>query len=136
MGHVFLSQAWFDAVSVLREEVLETLNNDMPAEINTLQMNIAVSDASGEKRFAFSGGDVSIGQLDNPDVTLYIDYPIAQRLFEEGDSGAAVQAFMAGQIRVEGDMSRLIPLQQYMNVQPSEQQLVLRQRVLDMTDFP
>jgi len=99
-------------------------------------MNIVGSGSSGAACFVLSGGDARIGQLDDPEVTLYIDYPVAQRLFLAGDPGAAVQAFMAGQIRVEGDMSRLIHLQQHMNAQPNEQQLVLRQRVLDMTEFP
>ena len=38
-------------------------------------------------------------------------YAVARQMFVEGNQQAAMQAFMGGQIKVEGDMTKLMAMQ-------------------------
>jgi len=51
------------------------------------------------------------GRLDSPDVTITTDYTTAKALFVELDQQVAMQAFMAGKIKVQGDLTKLIALE-------------------------
>jgi putative sterol carrier protein len=61
-----------------------------------------------------SGGDISmeLGELDNPDLTVTTDYATAKAITVDGDAQQAMQAFMQGKVKVQGDMSKLMLLQQ------------------------
>lgn len=60
-----------------------------------------------------SGGEIIIehGHLDNPELTVTVDYATAKAAFVNRDTQAVMQAFFAGKILVEGDVSRLMALQ-------------------------
>jgi len=60
-----------------------------------------------------SGGelDMEIGHLENPDLTVTIDYETAKAIFVDGNPQAGMQAFMAGKIKVQGDMTKLMAMQ-------------------------
>jgi hypothetical protein len=60
-----------------------------------------------------SGGalDMDLGHLENPDLTVTIDYETAKAIFVEGNPQAGMQAFMAGKIKVQGDMTKLMAMQ-------------------------
>ena len=51
------------------------------------------------------------GHLGNPEPIIAIEYQVARKLFLNQDPGAAGQAFFAGKIMVEGDISRIFLLQ-------------------------
>ncbi len=57
-----------------------------------------------------SGGGFDIGasHLDDPDVTVSLDYATARGLFVAGNVQAVLQAFLAGQLKVDGDLSKLL----------------------------
>jgi putative sterol carrier protein len=48
------------------------------------------------------------GHLENPDVTVTTDYATAKTLVVLNDQQAAMQAFMQGKIKVQGDMSKIM----------------------------
>jgi putative sterol carrier protein len=54
---------------------------------------------------------LELGALTDPEVTVTTDYETARRLFVDFDSQAAMQAFMAGKVKVQGDMMKLLALQ-------------------------
>ena len=54
---------------------------------------------------------LDIGHLENPDLKVTVDYETAKAILMEGNPQAGMQAFMAGKIRVEGDMAKLMALQ-------------------------
>jgi putative sterol carrier protein len=60
-----------------------------------------------------SSGDVvmELGELDAADLTVTTDYDTARKLFVEQDQAAGMQAFMAGKIKVQGDMMKMMALQ-------------------------
>ena len=55
---------------------------------------------------------------------------LARRLFIENDQSAGMQGFMSGQIKIEGDMSKLMAMQ---TVQPSASQKALQKQILEAT---
>lgn len=136
MALQFLSKEWFDQVLALRAEVEATLGADgIPAEVKLVKLNISVPHESGEKHFSLKDGDAYMGHITDADTKLTVEYDVARRLIIEGDVSAGMQAFMSGQIRVEGDMSKLLLLQQHLAAQPTPEQLALRAKVVEFTTF-
>ena len=60
-----------------------------------------------------SGGDVELdlGHIDNPDLTVTLDYETAKAIIVDQNPQAGMQAFMAGKIKVQGDMTKLMAMQ-------------------------
>jgi putative sterol carrier protein len=54
---------------------------------------------------------LELGHIEAADLTVTLDYATAKAILVEGNPQAGMQAFMAGRIRVEGDMSKLMALQ-------------------------
>lgn len=130
----FLGAAWFEQVMSLRAEAEATLGSaGIPDEVRSLRVNLRVPHPEGERQFALADGNPQQGHVADAQATLTVEYDVARRLFLEGDVSAAMQAFMAGQIRVEGDMSKLLLLQQYIGATPSAGQLALRDKVIAFT---
>ena len=47
----------------------------------------------------------------DPDLTLTTDYDTAKKIFVDQDQAAGMQAFMAGKIKVQGDMMKMMAMQ-------------------------
>ncbi|MBI4884781.1 MAG: SCP2 sterol-binding domain-containing protein [Actinobacteria bacterium] len=60
-----------------------------------------------------SSGDVvmELGAMETPDLTVTTDYETARSVFVEQDQAAGMQAFMAGKIKVQGDMMKMMAMQ-------------------------
>ena len=103
----FLSDAWFDAASALIKEHAPAA----PPSTN-LVMNLEVTD--GEKTVEFFMGSkdgetmFGKGKADGADLTMSTDMDTARAVFVSGDQQAGMQAFMAGKVRVQGDMTKLM----------------------------
>jgi putative sterol carrier protein len=61
-----------------------------------------------------SSGDMEmeLGQLDDAEVTVTVDYATAKAIFVDQNPQAGMQAFMSGKIKVQGDMTKLMAMQQ------------------------
>ncbi len=55
--------------------------------------------------------ELETGHLDSPDLTITVEYQTAKALLVDGDPQAAMQAFLSGRIKVDGDITKLIALQ-------------------------
>jgi SCP-2 sterol transfer family len=110
--HQFLSDEWFAIVDKLVEEH----GADAPAHASIV-MNLTVTDTPfGEERHLHMGakdgrGHWGIGHANDADVTLTTDYVTAKEVFVSGDPAAGMQAFMAGRVKVQGDMAKLMAAQ-------------------------
>ena len=51
------------------------------------------------------------GHVDGPDVTATLDYETAKAMMVDSNPQAAMQAFMAGKIKLQGDMTKAMALQ-------------------------
>lgn len=124
MSQEFLSEGWFAKVKELRDAAG---NVEAPAALADLVINLTVTDApGGDKAMALVGGMLEEGHHDDAGTTMIVPADLAKRIFIEGDQSAGMQGFMSGQIRVEGDMSKLMALQ---TAQPTEAQKALMQQI-------
>jgi hypothetical protein len=55
--------------------------------------------------------EIDTGHLPVVDVTLTLDYPTAKAILVEQDPQSAMQAFLGGRIKVQGDLAKVIVLQ-------------------------
>lgn len=114
MTHAFLSDDWMAAAKAVREKYA-----DQAAKVTTIvRMNQIITDVPfGEGTLSVfldtSSGDVvlELGALDAPDLTVTTDYDTARKIFVDQDQAAGMQAFMAGKIKVQGDMMKMMALQ-------------------------
>ena len=111
----FLSDEWLEAAKKIREESA----GDSAPPAHAVRMNQVITDVpfgegSIDAHMDTSGGDVQmdIGHLENPDLTVTLDYATAKAILVDGNPQAGMQAFMAGKIKVQGDMTKLMAMQQ------------------------
>ena len=109
----FLSDEW---VAEARKFRAEHKGVSVPAA-NPVRINLVVTEVPGSGQIdAYvdtSAGELDIerGHLDGTDLTVTLDYVTAKALLVDGNPQAAMSAFMAGKIRVDGDMSKLLAMQ-------------------------
>ena len=124
----FLSDAWFDEVEKLRSEAPEP-----PAGLADLMLNIVITGGpEGDKEVHTKAGQFERGLVDGAPTKLTVPYDVAKAIFIEGNQQAGMQAFMSGQIKVEGDMSKLMAMQAQGG--PSADQQAFQQKIKDLTD--
>ena len=115
MAYKFLSEEWLEAAKKIREEY----HGKAAPPAHAVRMNQIITDVPfGEgtinAHMDTSGGDLEMdtGHLENPDLTVTLDYATAQAILVDGNPQAGMQAFMAGKIKVQGDMTKLMAMQQ------------------------
>jgi putative sterol carrier protein len=126
MAHEFLSEDWFAAVDELRPEAPEP-----PDVLKDLVINLTVTGApDGDLELRIDGGQLERGHAEGAPTTMTVPYATAKALFIQNDQAAAMQAFMSGQIKVTGDMTKLMMMQ---TVPPSAEQQAFSQKLADLT---
>lgn len=106
MPNPFLSDAWLDDVQQLAADAGKGLMPD------TVQLNMVVTGSpEGDKELHVADGAFAKGLLDGAPTKITLPYEVARSMFVKGDQQAAMQAFMSGQIKVEGDMTKLMAMQ-------------------------
>lgn len=102
----FLSDPWFDAA----EKLIQEHKPEVPPA--NLVMNLEVADGDKTVKFFMGAknGDVLFGKgtTEGADLTMSTDVDTARSVFISGDQQAGMQAFMAGKVRVQGDMTKLM----------------------------
>jgi len=119
----FLSEQWLEAVEQLRTAHLAAApaqpadgDRGAPVRINQTVTGVPFGDGTVLLHVDTSGLSfpLGLGHLDNADVLLELGYPVARALLVDGDPQTVMQAFMTGQLRVHGEMAKLILAQQQM----------------------
>jgi hypothetical protein len=127
MPHVFLSDDWFDAVDGLRDEMPEP-----PAAAKDLTINIVVAGGpEGDREIHMAGGRFERGLAADAPTKLTVPFDVARSMFIEGNQQAGMQAFMSGQIKVEGDMSKLMAMQA--GGGPTPEQIAIQEKLKALT---
>jgi hypothetical protein len=110
----FLSTEWLDEAKKIRDEY----HGKTPPAAHAVKMNqiitdVPFGDGTINAHMDTSSGDLEMdmGHVDAPDVTVTLDYETAKAIFVEGNPQAGMQAFMAGKIKVQGDMTKLMAMQ-------------------------
>jgi hypothetical protein len=110
--HPFLSDTWFDEVRHLHDSV-----GGAAPEGAEIRMNLMITgtpfDGDLQIHMAAEGGHADWGKshLEDPDVTLTLSYDTARAIFVDGNPQAAIEAFMAGRIIIQGDITKLMVMQ-------------------------
>lgn len=114
MPYPFLSDEWIEEAHAIRAD----FDGPLPASSHQVKMNLLVTDipfgdGDLEAHLDTSSGAFRLdkGHLDDPDLKVTVDYDTAKAILVDGNPQAGMQAFMAGKIRVEGDMAKLMTLQ-------------------------
>ncbi|HET6873363.1 MAG TPA: SCP2 sterol-binding domain-containing protein [Acidimicrobiales bacterium] len=110
----FLSDEWIEETRKIREEH----KDQAPAVPIVVRMNQVINEVPfGEgiihAHVDTSGGtlDMEMGHLESPDLTVTMSYATAKAILVDGDAAQAMNAFMSGRIKVDGDITKLIALQ-------------------------
>jgi hypothetical protein len=114
MGHEFLSPEWITGAKAIRDEYAAHL----PAlAVPELRVNLLITGAPDSvaadgvvHAHADTAGPVlalDTGLLDDPELTVTVDYHTAYDLLVEQKPNAALGAFLSGRIRLAGDVERL-----------------------------
>jgi putative sterol carrier protein len=130
----FLSNEWIGEAHKIREEY-EGRGATVPHRV---RMNLVVTEVP------FGTGDVDahldtsdgalkleLGHIEPVDLTVTLDYATAKAVLVEGNPQAAMQAFMAGRVRIDGDMSKLMAMQ---GGAPDATAVEVAQRLRDITE--
>lgn len=131
----FLSPEWLDAVRRLRDEMPEPEGEPpvvMKMNVVVLEIPFGAGDLKGHVDTSKGELLVEEGHLDTPDLTVTVDYGTAKAIFVEQDLTVAMQAFMGGKIKVQGDITKLMGLQAQA-VTPDANALAIAQAVKDLT---
>ncbi len=110
----FLTEEWVAAAKDIREQHA----GESPAVPHLVRMNqviveVPFGDGEIQAHMDTSEGEMKMdfGHLDNPDLTVTLDYATAKAILVEGNPQAGMQAFMSGRIKVDGDMTKLMAMQ-------------------------
>ncbi|HVK98417.1 MAG TPA: SCP2 sterol-binding domain-containing protein [Dongiaceae bacterium] len=128
MSLKFLSDEWFSKVEELKAAAGAV---DVPPAMADLVINITVSGTEwGNRDMSLKAGSIERGHHAGAPTKMTLPADLARRLFIENDQSAGMQGFMSGQIKIEGDMSKLMAMQ---TVQPSAAQKALQKQILEAT---
>jgi putative sterol carrier protein len=110
----FLSDEWIAEAKKIRAEFEG--QGTPPAHavrMNQIVTDVPFGEGSINAHMDTSGGDIDfdLGHLDTPDLTVTLDYDTAKAIIVDQNPQAGMQAFMAGKIKVQGDMTKLMSLQ-------------------------
>ncbi len=129
MAHAFLTDGWFDEAEKIRAEI----NPEVPEMMKDLVINLVVKDGpDGDIEAKMEAGRFVKGLADEAPTKLTVPYDVAKKMFIDQDSEASMQAFMSGQIQVEGDMTKLMAMQA--GGPPSAEAEKVQELVKAMTD--
>ena len=112
--HPFLSDEWMDAAKAIRAEYEgKTAPPAHAVKMNQIITDVPFGDGTIDAHLDTSGGEMVMetGHIDGADLTVTLDYPTAKAILVDGNPQAGMQAFMAGKIKVQGDMTKMMALQ-------------------------
>ncbi|MBS1119908.1 MAG: hypothetical protein H6Q90_2136 [Deltaproteobacteria bacterium] len=126
MTYEFLSDPWFQQI----EQLIAAAGDLKIPEPMKVAVNVTIKSPKGETHLFINEGLFTRGHQPGVDTMLTLDAGLARKLFVDGDMVAGVQAFLAGEVTVEGDLAKVVAMQ---TVEPSEPQKQLTVRIAAIT---
>jgi hypothetical protein len=114
MPYPFLSDEWLEEARKIRAEYEgKTLPIPHIVRMNLVVTGVPFGDKDIDAHMDTSNGELVLdtGHLETHDLKVTVDYATAKAILIEGNPQAGMQAFMAGKVKVEGDMAKLMALQ-------------------------
>jgi len=110
----FLSDEWLEEARKIRAEYHDrTPQIPVSVRMNQVIQDVPFGDGVIHAHVDTSSGDLEMemGHLESPDLTVTLSYYTAKAILVDGDAQAAMQAFLGGRIRVDGDITKMLALQ-------------------------
>jgi putative sterol carrier protein len=131
----FLSEEWVAEVRRLGDEArAEGGGAKIPHQVKMNQVitDVPFGDGTINAHMDTSTGEMQMemGHMESPDLTVTLDYDTAKAIFVDGNPQAGMQAFMAGKVKVQGDMTKLMAMQA---APPDANAQAFAQKVKEMT---
>ena len=127
MKYEFLSDDWFTQVDAL---IAAAGDLQIPAPMKAALINVTVRAPGGDVQLYMKDGLFTRGHQADAPTSLKLDAALARKIFVDADQAAGVQAFLTGEIQVEGDLAKLVAMQ---TTEPSAAQKALSQRIAEIT---
>ena len=125
---VFLTDEWFNEVDRLTAEAGDL---NLPPALANPKINLKITNtANGDVNAALENGVLKKGETDAT-TTINIDQETLKAIALKGDMNEAMNAFMSGKIRIDGDMGQVMALQ---TAKPSVEQKDLFKKIYAMTE--
>jgi putative sterol carrier protein len=110
----FLSDEWVAESRRIREEYKDQIP-EIPVSVRMNQVvnEVPFGDGVIHAHVDTSSGQLEVepGHLEAPDLTVTLTYATAKSILVDGDAQAAMNAFLGGRIKVDGDITKMIALQ-------------------------
>jgi len=110
----FLSDEWLEEARKIRAEYHDrTPQIPVSVRMNQIIQEVPFGEGVINAHVDTSSGELVMetGHLDSPDLTITLSYGTAKAILVDGDAMAAMQAFLGGKIKVDGDITKMIALQ-------------------------
>lgn len=129
----FLSEEWIKAAKEIRESAPGAASTPHKVRMNQVVTDVPFGEGTIEAHFDSSSGELEmdLGHLDDPDLTVTLDYDTAKAILVDGNPQAGMQAFMAGKIKVQGDMTKLMAMQ---SAPPSPEAQEVTKKIQEITE--
>jgi hypothetical protein len=124
-----------DAARAIRAKYADQVPEvEADLRINQVVTDVPFHDGEVTSHLDTTSGSVvmELGLLDEPDVTVTTDYDTAKALFVDQDPAVAMQSFMNGKIKVQGDMMKLMAMQTSLPSNEFTEQIA--QEIKDITE--
>ena len=134
--HPFLSDGWLAEARRMGKEYASDLEaGEYLIRMNQVITGVPFGEGTLHTHIDSSSGTMEIetGHLEEPDVTVTLDYETARSVFIEGNRDAGMQAFMAGKVVVQGDMTKLLLAMQQDQITPDPRAAELHKRIQEIT---
>jgi hypothetical protein len=108
----FLSAPWITAARKIRDTHRADAGEVPAVRANLVVTEVPFGDSPLLAHLDSTSGalDLDTGHVEEPDVTVTVDYATSKALFVQQDPQAFMQAFLAGKVRLQGDLSKLVAL--------------------------
>jgi putative sterol carrier protein len=110
----FLSDDWIAEARKIRHEYRgKGSPTAQVVKMNQVITEVPFGEGTINSHMDTSSGEIELetGHIEGADVKVTLDYATAKAILVDGNAAAGMQAFMAGKIKVDGDMTKLMALQ-------------------------
>jgi putative sterol carrier protein len=110
----FLSDEWITEARKIREEYQGKGSPTAHViKMNQVITEVPFGDGTVNAHMDTSSGEMELetGHMEGAELKVTLDYATAKAILVDGNPQVGMQAFMAGKIKVEGDMTKLMALQ-------------------------
>ncbi|MGC8480037.1 MAG: SCP2 sterol-binding domain-containing protein [Acidimicrobiales bacterium] len=135
--YIFLSPEWIEAARRLRDEHLGDTSRLVPAlRLNQLVREVPFQSEPITAYLDTSEGAVvfEVGELEDPDVSIALDYEVAKAIVTGGDPSVLLESFLAGRIQVTGDMTKLLAIQGVFSASDEAEAMTIAEKIREFTD--